>query len=87
MPVLANLELLRCSCTSDSFTICNQKRYQNSFDFVSDLIMDTRRRQCENKPDALCYIHGCFTLIRQRGKITDFVRRVYKTYFGLALGD
>ena len=49
--------------------------------------MATRRRQCENKPDAFCYICGCFTLIRQRRNITSFVRRAYKAYFGLALGD
>ena len=49
--------------------------------------MATRRRQCENKADAFCYICGCFTLIHQRRNIISFVRRVYKVYFGLALGD
>ena len=49
--------------------------------------MATRRRQCENRPDAFCYICGCFTLIRQRRNITSFVRRAYKAYFELALED
>lgn len=49
--------------------------------------MATRRHQCANKPDAFCYICGCFTLIRQRRNITSFVRRAYKAYFGLTLGD
>ena len=49
--------------------------------------MATRRRQCENKPDAFCYICRCFTPIRQRRNITSFLRRANKAYFGLALGD
>ena len=49
--------------------------------------MATRRRQCENKPDAFCYICGCFTHILQRSNITSFVRRAYKAYFGLSLGN
>ena len=49
--------------------------------------MATRRRQCENKPNAFCYICGCFTLIHQRRNITSFVRHPYKAYFGLALGN
>ena len=49
--------------------------------------MATRRRQCENKPDAFCYICGCFTLIRQRRNITSLVRRACKVYFRLPLGD
>ena len=49
--------------------------------------MATRRRQCENKPDAFCYIRGCFMLIPQRRNITSYMRRAYKVYFGLALGD
>ena len=49
--------------------------------------MATRRRQCENKPDAFCYICGCFTLSRQKRNKTSFVRRAYKAYFGFAHGD
>ena len=49
--------------------------------------MATKRNQCVNKPDAFCYICGYFTLIRQRRNITSFVRRGYKAYFGLTLGD
>ena len=52
----------------------------------SDLIMATRR-QCVNNPDTFCYICGYFTLSRQRRNITMFVRRAYKAYFGLTLGD
>ena len=47
--------------------------------------MDTRKRQCENKPDAFCYICGCFTLIRQRRNITSFVRLIIKRILDLLL--
>ena len=55
--------------------------------FLLDLIMATRRHQCGNDPGAFCYICGYFTLIRQRRNISPFVKRSYRAYFGLTLGD
>ena len=45
------------------------------------------RHHCRNKPDAFCYICGCYTLIRQRRNISSFVKRAYKAYFEVHLGD
>ena len=40
-----------------------------------------------NNPGAFCCICGYFTLICLRCNITSFVKRIYKAYFGLTLGD
>lgn len=45
------------------------------------------RRKCKNKPDSFCYICGVYTLSRQRRNITSFVKRAYRAYFGIHLGD
>lgn len=45
------------------------------------------RRGCKNKPDSFCYICGSYTLLRQRRNITLFVKRAYKAYFHIPLGD
>ena len=45
------------------------------------------RHKCVNSPDSFCYICGCYTLLRQRRNITSFVKRAYKTYFEVPLGD
>ena len=58
------------------------------FFFVSDLIMASSiRHKCVNNPDAFCYVCGCYTLLRQKRNITSFVRRAYKDYFDVPLGD
>ena len=44
-------------------------------------------RGCVNSPDSFCYICGNFTVKKQQRNITDFVRKVYYTYFGVKLGD
>ena len=46
-----------------------------------------KRHRCRNKPDAFCYICGCYTLNRQRRNISSFVKRAYKSYFEVHLGD
>ena len=45
------------------------------------------RHHCRNKPDAFCYICGCYTLHHQRRNISLFVKRAYKAYFEVHLGD
>ena len=45
------------------------------------------RYHYRNKPDAFCYICGCYTLNRQRRNISLFVKRAYKAYFAVHLGD
>ena len=45
------------------------------------------RHHCRNKSDAFCYICGCYSLNRQRHNISLFVKRAYKAYFEVHLGD
>ncbi|XP_076330758.1 uncharacterized protein LOC143236374 [Tachypleus tridentatus] len=45
------------------------------------------RYHCRNKPDAFCYICGCYALNRQRRNISSFVKRAYKAYFEIHIGD
>ena len=45
----------------------------------------SRTRKCKNK--AFCYICGIYTLTRQRRNISLFMKRAYKAYFQVLLGD
>lgn len=47
----------------------------------------SKRRKCCNDPDIFCYICGYFTLAPRRRNITTFVKRVYRAYFKVPLGD
>ena len=47
----------------------------------------SRRRSCCNDPDSFCYICGEYILKEYKRSITDFVRKVYRAYFGVKLGD
>ena len=49
--------------------------------------MATRRHQCVKNPGDFSYIYGYFTLIYQRRNMKSFVKRAYKAYFRLTLGD
>ena len=49
--------------------------------------MAARRRECKSKPDSFCYVCGCYTLLCQRSNVTSFVKRAYKVYFQILLGD
>ena len=42
-------------------------------------------RKCLNNPDAFCLICGNFTTVKNRLKITDFIKKVYHMYFGVKL--
>ena len=57
--------------------------------FISGVNMASRRHECKKycKPDSFCYVCGCYTLLRQRCNMTLFVKRVYKAYFQIPLGD
>ena len=41
----------------------------------------------KTKADLFCYICGIYTLTRQRRNISLFVKRAYKAYFQVPLGD
>ena len=47
----------------------------------------SRSRKCKNKADAFCYLFGVYTFPRQRRNIPLFVKRAYKPYFQVPLGD
>ncbi|XP_076799763.1 uncharacterized protein LOC143444861 [Clavelina lepadiformis] len=49
--------------------------------------MSSSRRSCRNDPDKFCYICGEYIFKDQRKAITDFVRKVYLSYFKVKLGD
>ena len=44
-------------------------------------------RKCKNKADAFRYICGVYTFPRQRRNILLFVKRAWKAYFQVSLGD
>ena len=44
------------------------------------------RRTCINNPDKFCYICGKLTL-NQKSNIMPFIKKTYKDYFGMHLGD
>ena len=44
-------------------------------------------RKCLNNPDVFCLICGNFTTVKNRLKITDFIKKVYDMYFGVKLRD
>ena len=52
-------------------------------------ILDRERmyRKCTNHPDRFCYICGNVILSGRLAKITDFVKKAYRGYFGVKLGD
>ena len=45
------------------------------------------RRTCINNPDKLCYICGKLTLLNQKSNIMPFIKKTYKDYFRMHLGD
>lgn len=44
-------------------------------------------RLCKNSPDRFCYICGKVTLSDRQTNITTFVKKCYRAYFGMQLGD
>ncbi|KAJ8722816.1 hypothetical protein PYW07_003996 [Mythimna separata] len=47
--------------------------------------MSFPRKPCLNDPNSFCFICGKFSLQKQRKKITEFVKTVYREYFGIPL--
>ena len=41
----------------------------------------------KNNPDRFCYICGNVVLPNWQAKIIDFVKKTYRNYFGVKLGD
>lgn len=44
-------------------------------------------KTCKNRPDAFCYICGKYTPSKQKRTITSSVKRLYRAYFDIQLGD
>ena len=58
----------------------------SSFQF--DICIPIRKnRNCKNNPDRFSYICGNVVLPDRQVKITDFVKKAYRDYFGVKLGD
>ena len=51
------------------------------------MMASSSRSKCINDPDSFCYVCGCYALLHQRRKISEFVRSAYKAYFDIPLGD
>ena len=51
------------------------------------IMVSCSRRECKNRADSFCYICGSYKFLRQRRHITLFVKRAYKAYFKISLGD
>ena len=45
------------------------------------------RKTYFNNPVMFCYICGKVTLSNQKSNITPFIKKTYKAYFGIHLGD
>ena len=45
------------------------------------------RRTCINNPDKFCYIYDKLTLLKKESNITPFIKKTYKNYLGMHLGD
>ena len=58
------------------------------FSFQLDICIPVRmNHKCKNNPDRFCYICGNVVLPNRQAKITDFVKKAYRSYFGIKLGD
>ena len=51
------------------------------------MMASSNQHKCKHNPSSFCYICGCYTLVRQRRNITNFVKIAYKFYFNIQLGD
>ena len=49
--------------------------------------MSSKRRQRRNHLDVFWYICGEYMLAKYRFNVRDFIKRVYKAYFGIKSGD
>ena len=45
------------------------------------------RGTCKNNPDNFCYICGCVTTKAYKRKISNYVKKLYKLYFEIEVGD
>ena len=64
-----------------SYVVLNKAVYEKVVE------MSTKRRQCRNNPDVICYICGEYMMAKYRFDVRDFTKRAYKAYFGIRLGD
>ena len=68
-----------------------QRRAECWFIFLSfqlDICIPVRMdRKCRNNPGKFCYICGNVVLPNSQAKITEFVKKVYRDYFWVNLGE
>ena len=58
------------------------------FSFQLDIFILVRmNHKCKNNPGSLCYIYFNVVLLNRQAKITGFVKKAYRDYFGVKLGD
>ena len=58
------------------------------FSFQFDICISVRMNpNCKNNPDRFCYICDNVVLPKYQAKITDFVKKAYRDYFGVKLMD
>lgn len=55
--------------------------------FLVHVLSKMSNRGCKNSADSFCYICGEFVIKKHQRNITDFVKKVYLSYFGTKLGD
>ena len=49
--------------------------------------MSKERMKCKNDINMFCFIYGNNMMREQRRNITNFIRMVFKAYFGMKVGD
>ena len=54
--------------------------FNKTTDFVNEKVvkMSSKQRQCQNHPDAFCYICGKYILEKYRYNVRDFTKKAYK---------
>ena len=58
------------------------------FSFQFNICIPVRMNcKCNNNLDRFCYICSNVVLPKHQAKITDFVKKAYRDYFGIILGD
>ena len=58
------------------------------FSFQLNICVPVRmNRKCKNNHERFCYICRNVVLPNRQAKVTDFVKNVYRDYFGVKLGD
>ena len=49
--------------------------------------MSAKRRQCRKNPNVFCCFCGKYMMAKYRFNVRDFIKRAYRAYFGMTLGN